>query len=322
MVMLVALLALALDLGFMYNVRTDMQCAADAGALAGAGELPNGQQAAQTAARDFVVRNATMNSSVAASDIATTVEIGNWDSPSRSFSINQAPLNAVRVVGQRNNAPLFFANAFNRSKFDMQASAVATYQPRDIMLVLDYSGSMNNFNKIGALKDAVAVFINVLQQQQSDDRVGLSVYSTNGSLARGLTFNLSQVLSDVQSRSAGGWTNMGEGMELGRTELINNARAGTKKLMVVMTDGIANRPFNTTFAKRYVRNEAGAAANASIPIVAISFSGQSDGQLMGEIATITQGVHYHVAGSVQQQEAELKRVFREVAAKRPLLLVE
>lgn len=114
---------------------------------------------------------------------------------------------------------------------------------------------------------------------------------------------------------------MGEGMERGRVELTNNARQGTKKLMVVMTDGMANRPLNRA-PFQYVRDEAAACARAGIPIVAISFSVNSDRAIMREIANTTTGVHYHVAGSVSQQKKELKRVFREIAAKRPLLLVE
>lgn len=322
LIAMVVLMAMALDIGYMLTVRTDMQAAADAGALAAVGELPNGRRAARLAAKDYVERNAIVNATVKQNDIATTVEFGHWTTATRSFAKNQQPLNAVKVVADRSNAPHFFANALKNKGFEMRASAIATYQPRDIMLVLDYSGSMNDSNKIGALKDAVAVFISVLQRSRANDRVGFSVYSTNGSLAQSLTLNLPSVLRDVRNRSAGGWTNMGEGMERGRTELTNNARPGAKKLMVVMTDGMANRPQNPTVAIRYVRDEAAACTTADVPIVAISFSAASHRQIMSEIANTTQGVHYHIAGSVRQQERELKRVFREIAAKRPLLLVD
>ena len=310
-----------MDIGFMASVRTDMQAAADAGALAGAGELFNGQQAAEIAAKAYVLSNAKTTSSVADADIATIVSVGHWDRGQRTFTKDLTPLNAVEVVADRNNAPLFFGKIFNQSKFNMRASAIATFQPRDIMLVLDYSGSMRTHNKIGALKDAVAAFITVLQQSHSNDRVGFSVYSTRGTMATGLTFDLQDLLDDVQSRPADGWTNMGEGMEGGRTELTNNARLGTKKLMVVMTDGMANRPLDRD-PFQYVRVEADAAAAAGIPIVAISFSRDSDQVIMQDVADTTQGVHYHIAGSVSQQEEELKQVFREVAAQRPLVLVD
>jgi Mg-chelatase subunit ChlD len=298
-----------------------MQTAADAGALAGAGELAKGRQAAEVAARTYVMSNANTRPGVADRDIVTNISVGHWDRAQRSFTKDQTPLNAVEVIADRTNAPMFFGKMFSQHGFDMRASAIATFQPRDIMLVLDYSGSMRDFNKIGALKDAVAAFISVLQQSQSNDRVGFSVYSTEGHLATGLTFDLPQLLRDVRSRRADGWTNMGEGMEKGRIELTDNARLCTKKLMVVMTDGMANRP-TTRNPFQYVRDEAAAAAAAGIPIVAISFSADSDQNIMQHIANTTQGVHYHIAGSVSQQEDELKRVFREVAAQRPLVLVD
>lgn len=312
-----ALMAVAIDIGFMLTVRTEMQAAADAGALAGVGELPRGQQAARRAAADYVKQNARTKDG----DLATTVEFGHWNRGSRSFAVGLEPLNAVRVIADRSNAPRFFGKAIRQDNFQMRASAVATYRPRDIMLVLDYSGSMNDLDKIGALKDAVAVFVSALQQSGANDRVGFSVYSTNGSLAQRLTFDLPDLLADVQGRSAGGWTNMGEGMERGSDELIDNARQGAKKLMVVMTDGMANRPEDRD-PFQYVRDEAAACARAGIPIAAISFSEDSDRAIMQEMATTTEGVHYHVTGSVSQQEEELKRVFREIAAKRPLVLVE
>ncbi|MEX0820108.1 MAG: VWA domain-containing protein [Pirellulaceae bacterium] len=321
MVVMVAVLALSLDVGVISSVRGDMQAAADAGALAGAGELPQGPQAAVVAARTYVMWNASTRPGVTDADITTNISVGYWDRGQRSFTQDGQPLNAVRVVADRTDVPLFFGKAFNRQAFDMRASAVATFQPRDIMLVLDYSGSMQDHNKIGALKDAVAAFISVLQQSQANDRVGFSVYSTEGRLATKLTFDLPDLLRDVRSRDADGWTNMGEGMEKGRVELTKKARRGTKKLMVVMTDGMANRPRNRN-PLQYVRDEATAAADAGIPIVAISFSQDADQAIMRQIAAITQGVHYHVAGSVSQQEEELKRVFREVAAQRPLMLVD
>ncbi|MBP86733.1 MAG: hypothetical protein CMJ64_08460 [Planctomycetaceae bacterium] len=176
LVAMLALVAAAIDIGFMLTVRTDMQAAVDAGALAGVGELPRGRQHARKSAIDYVQRNARTNGTVKKSDIATTVEFGHWNRSNRSFAKGQEPLNAVKVVADRSNAPHFFGKVFKHDSFKMGASAVATYQPRDIMLVLDYSGSMNSSNKIGALKDAVAVFISVLQQSRANDRVGFSVY--------------------------------------------------------------------------------------------------------------------------------------------------
>lgn len=193
MVAMVGMLALALDVGFMSSVRTDMQAAADAGALAGVGDLMNGQQAAESTARAYVMANAKTRPRVTDADISTVVSVGYWDRGQRSFTKDQTPLNAVKVVAGRANTPMFFGKMFHHQAFGMRAAAVATFQPRDIMLVLDYSGSMRDFNKVGALKDAVTAFVAVLQQSQANDRVGFSVYSTEGQLATGMTFDLARL---------------------------------------------------------------------------------------------------------------------------------
>lgn len=319
LVFFVAFLALTIDLGFMLTVRSEMQCAADAGALAGAGDLSAGHAIAIATARDYVLKNA--GHGVRKPDLDIDVEVGHWHRDSHTFVVNEQPLDAVRVNTRRQNAPLFFGQVLRNTSFDMQASAVASLQPRDIMLVLDYSGSMNDQNKIGALKDAVSMFLAMLQHSRANDRVGLAVYSTTGELAQSLTFDLSSVDAEVRSRPADGWTAMGSGMELGRRELTANARPNSKKLMVLMTDGMANRPLDRD-PRQYVRDEAQLAADAGFPIVAISFSNESDRTIMQQVADITSGVHFHVAGSASQQEKELKRVFREVAARRPLALVD
>jgi len=319
LVVMVAFLAFSLDVGFMMNVRTELQRSVDAAAYAATGSLVESPAMAIAAGRQYV--RANMGSRHPLEDQDINVEIGRWNRTVRQFENDQTPFDAVRVTARRNDFPLFFGPAMGTDQFAMSASAVATYRPRDIMLVLDYSGSMNTNNKIGALKDAVTLFVSTLQQAQGEDRVGFSVYSTTGALAEPLTVDLNRVEQSVRSRSAGGWTNMGEGMQFGRQELQNNRRQHALSLMVVMTDGMANRPLNQD-PFQFVRDEAALAAAARIPIVSISFTAASHQQIMSEIAQITGGVHFHVEGTVSQQEQELEEVFRDVAARRPLRLVQ
>jgi Mg-chelatase subunit ChlD len=51
---------------------------------------------------------------------------------------------AIRVTMTRERAPLFFARLMGYNDFDVTRSAIASYQPRDIMLVLDCSASMSD----------------------------------------------------------------------------------------------------------------------------------------------------------------------------------
>ncbi len=313
-----ALIALSLDLGYICDMRTEIQGSVDAAALAGAGALGVSDTAATQTAVNYAVRNPVTNRPLDPGDIQ--VELGRWDDSARVFQLGLEPYNAVRVNAVSPNRSLFFGRLLGPRAASVRADAIAMYQPRDIMMVLDYSGSMQG-TKINSLRDAVTTFIAALQETAADDRVGFSWYNDTGELERRLTFDLDSIDSAARNREAGGWTNIGQGMEKGREELIANARPGTLKLMVLLTDGLANRPFDQD-PVQYVINEANLMNHADVPIVSISFGSGADTVLMRRVADITSGVHYHVAGSATRQRDELRRVFLEVASQRPLQLVQ
>ena len=52
--------------------------------------------------------------------------------------------NALRITARRNDAPHFFGRIFGHQNFDVQAQAIAMANPRDIVFVVDLSGSMND----------------------------------------------------------------------------------------------------------------------------------------------------------------------------------
>jgi hypothetical protein len=183
---------------------------------------------------------------------------------------------------------------------------------------------------ITALKNSVTVFLAYLQEVDTDDRLGLSVYnsaSQTAVLESGLSHDFQNIEDISRQRQAGHYdeyTNIGAGMQKARLELQNNGRIGAQKIMILMTDGIANKPTNTTTAKAFVRQEAALAAAAKIPIVTISLGAGADVPLMQEVANTTGGAHFNVPGgqSVDEVEEDLKDVFRSVADDRPLKLVQ
>ncbi len=319
LVVVLCFAAFSIDVGFISTVRTEMQRSADAGALAGVSLIIGRPDDVGTEARTYCKNDNCGGRTLIDSEI--NVEMGRWDDDSRSFSPGSNPFDAVRVTASRGDVPSFFAGICGYNEFQIQASAIATFEPRDIMLVLDLSGSMNDEDKVGALKEAVRVFTEFLENTTNEDKVGYVRYSDNGDLKRSLTGNLSKIRKEVLSETAEGWTNIGEGMQLGRRELQNNGRRGVKKLMVLMTDGIANRPEGRD-PFEYVISEANAALTQKIPIVAISFGSLADERLMQQVADITGSTHFHVSGWNSSLEDELTKVFRTVAASRPVKLVD
>jgi hypothetical protein len=137
---------------------------------------------------------------------------------------------------------------------------------------------------VTALKDAVEVFLSYMQQIQTEDRLGLVVYnsaSEDAVLECELTPDLESVNDVVQARQAAHYnrqTNIGAGIQSARTELVNNARPGAFKMIVLMTDGKPNRPTNQSVGTALVNSEAAACAAVRIPIVTISMGGGIGGR--------------------------------------------
>jgi hypothetical protein len=443
MIVMLAMVAFAIDLGYVANLRTEVQRAADAGAFAAAGRLVDGAAAAEQTARQFVAANLVGGDQVPEAEIE--VEFGEWNFATKQLVPSAGPPSAVRVFARQVNQPLFFGHMLGMHKSYAQAEAIATYRPRDIMVVLDYSASMNDdselkqigrisradveanlrqiYDELGApkfgnlpwrpqsinstnvstvkrklgldrvkypypsgswddyiryvmtsdsvrsagyrrqyggltlvnywlerqprhdqtpdlwktsqqpitaVKDSVQLFLAYLQEVQTNDRIGLAVYTSTdgtGTLETGLTDDYQKVEDISRQRQAGhyhSFTNIGAGLAKARKELEDNGRPGALKMIVLMTDGVANRPTGTSQAKAYVNAEADKCAKDGFPVVTVSLGTGADKDLMQSVADKTSGVHFNIPGgqSVAQYEEELKDVFREIADHRPLLLVQ
>lgn len=186
---------------------------------------------------------------------------------------------------------------------------------------------------ITALKNSVDFFIHFLEEVDCDDRLGLSVYNApngNGLLESTLTRNFSFVKDQTNRKQAShyhNYTNIGAGMTTAREELDARGRPGALKMIVLMTDGVANYingGVNQHAARNYVLSEAHLAAASGYPIVTISLGAGADVPLMEEVAEITKGATFNVPGGRPAEEyaEELAEVFKKIAKHRPLKLVK
>ncbi len=443
MVVLVGMVAFGVDLGYVVLTRTELQTAADSAALAGAGAAAEGKEAATQAIYQFASLHSAGGQPITPDQVE--IRYGLWDKNSRTFIPSSMECSAVEVTLRTFDRPLFFGRVLGKQFFQSEAKAIATFAPRDIMLVLDFSASMcydsqlrsisdlgqaaveanlfqiyqalgsPTFGKmqwtpqyissrtvstvkstlgltsvpypypggswdeyiqyvmndsyiyqagyrkkygyltwvnylqakrylysntpdlwkvpeqpITALKDAVDVLAAYLEENSPEDRLGLAIYTSSNSTAvleSQLTEDFQSVAQIVRHRQAGhynAYTNIYDGMKAGRLELQNNARAGARRVMVLMTDGQANLPSNETVGKQKALEEAYAAAAARIPIITIALGTDADDSLMQQIADITRGAYFKIPGgqSVAEYEEQLKEVFRMVAADRNLVLVQ
>ena len=123
---LLGVAALTVDVGYMFNVRAQLQLTADAAALAGTLQLPDELAAPATALENAGINFPNHGTVLAPSDI----HLGQWDADLAVFTAGRRPMNAVRVVVRRsqqngNPAGLFFARVFGIYHTDITAAATA-----------------------------------------------------------------------------------------------------------------------------------------------------------------------------------------------------
>ncbi len=191
---LTALLALSIDLGHIYTTQSQLDRSVDAAALAGASQLSEGHEATQEKIVEYLVRNPIgPGSSVTNENALETkkleflaqhsddleIQTGHWNALTRSFETGESPHSAVLVSMTYPRQPLFFGRVLGRSQFQVHRSAVAMYQPRDIMLTLDLSGSMNDDSEYGAMQQLGEDAVN-LNLEQIWHEMGAPVYGNMG----------------------------------------------------------------------------------------------------------------------------------------------
>lgn len=181
-----AFVAFSADLGYISVTRSRMQNGVDAAALAAALEITHAVQNAGPNVTD-VTAYAMQQARLKAAEIAelngiyvdpnADVDFGlrtqNAQTGVYSISWGTTPANTVRVHSRRNNSdasspnarlPLFFAPVFGKENQDLHTSATAYVEARDIVAVIDYSGSMNDdscYASLG-LRDRTALDANMV----------------------------------------------------------------------------------------------------------------------------------------------------------------
>ena len=166
-----AFVALGVDLGLISLTRSRMQFAVDAAALAAAQELSDTVAASVDAGRlDAAMAADARAMAVKVADLNETFVDGDSDVRfgKRVFVEGRgdyrivwgaSPYNVVEVSARRDNPdtgapdgqlPAFFSRIFGMTGHSFRVSSIAYVEPRDLVLVLDYSASMNDDSEFGA----------------------------------------------------------------------------------------------------------------------------------------------------------------------------
>jgi Flp pilus assembly protein TadG len=146
------MVALSIDLGLMSLAQTQAQNAADLAAMTGVrtlnGSAGNNASAAPTNALNMVRSNMILSSAVDPNNV--TIKLGRYvyDTVNQQF-VPQIPGPATQnfslvqaTVNYTGNYA--FAKVLGINNYSIVATAEAVHRPRDVCVVLDFSGSMNN----------------------------------------------------------------------------------------------------------------------------------------------------------------------------------
>lgn len=306
-----ATVAFSVDIAHMHLSRSELRSATDAAAKAASQELSRTFDQSQAIAKGKEIARANLVNGDGLLLADSDFQFGRSelnDSTNRfQFTAAGRPLNSVRVTGRRTTGspsgsiPLFFGNVLGFSQFEPQISAAATYIERDVVLVVDRSGSMIG-TKFTQLRQAIDVFATTLNTTPVEESVGLASYNDRASQDVQLTSNLGEIVAGLASLRIGGLTSISRGMAAGELIMSQSRDADfVERTMIVMTDGRHNRgPEPRTVARSLAAN--------GVKIHTITFGAGADQTRMREVATIGGGKHFHALSA-----AELQAAYREIA---------
>lgn len=269
---LLGLAALVIDLGRVYVVKRQLQSAADASALAGAGRLPNGSAAVDMASA-YGAKNPLPNVAAAQS---TQV----WCLRSVPYCYGNAP--GTQPANQQGNGIVVqasasvstsFARVFGVDSVNVTARSTACGgcggKPLDLAIVVDRTGSMQNnmtylrsglktlLNALDPASDYVTLLVlppvnggdvcaapttNVLYPNGSDTAYTAVRMSRDYKNADGTLNTNSALVKAIDCMQPGGATHYKQALIQARDELLNygSGRAGVQRALIFESDGAAN----------------------------------------------------------------------------------
>ena len=320
-IILMVTLAFSVDVAYMQLGRTELRTATDAAARAATEALSRlqSEKDARNAAKSIASQNLVAGEPLILenSDIdlgQTSINpYGVWN-----FTSGLTPENAVKISGKRTGSsasgeiPLFFGGMFGVYDFEPVQVAVASQLDRDIAIVVDRSGSMDDYNRWEGLSNAMKVFLKEIKNTEQTEYLSLSSYSTNATKNQTLTDNVKKIRKKFKKLEPNGWTNIGGGLIKGTNSLQydSNSRQYAAKTIILMTDGWHNTGTNPYYA-------AGVARDRGHTVHTIAFGSGANASLMEDIADETGGKFYQPLTNEQ-----LIETFREIALTLPVILSE
>ena len=327
---ILAFSAFAINVAWMQLTRTELRTATDSAARAASRTLSLTQSVGQarTKAKQAARRNKVAGDGLSLRNSDVTFGwseeddiTGKWTFeglPDNSEALNGVRINGSRASGSADGAiNMLFTGIFDRTTFEPIKNATASQLDRDVILVLDRSGSMDRTTPTGSrwtdLKSAVQAFLNALDSTPQDELVGVVTYSSSATIDEDMQLTYSNLMATIDGITPGGMTAIGYGIDDGIDAILDPsfARRNAAKTIVVMTDG----HHNTGTAPETI---AATAQNThNITVHTVTFSGGANQTHMQTVAADGGGSHWHA-----DDQAQLIAAFEDIANNLPTLITE
>jgi Ca-activated chloride channel homolog len=176
----------------------------------------------------------------------------------------------------------------------------------DMVIVLDRSGSMNG-PKINDAREAVLKLISSLSAR---DRFALVTYSDGVDIASGLVHvtdeQRNRLISEVYNVQAGGGTNLGAGLKVGISLLINAKQNANIGKVILISDGLANKGITDV---QGLSSIAAVAVKKEFSISTVGVGADFNEHLMTAIADYGTGNYYYLENPAAFAEVFQKEFF-------------
>jgi len=220
------------------------------------------------------------------------------------------------------DVPFFFAPVLGIANGEASVVSEAGAQMTDIVVVLDRSGSMcldsyghltsncpynggvwEPFNSVQAAATDFASFFSTPYHN-----LGVASYSTSATLDAGLSASFgsgSAYEAAIMAMQPAGSTNIGGGLKIAREHLEDDGRDGTLRVIVLLSDGVANIKADggscggsgCAAAANYARSQAQLAEDAGMVVYTIGLGASVDATLLEDIADIGGGAYVYAPSS-------------------------
>jgi Flp pilus assembly protein TadG len=247
MLFIIPMIGMAIDVGFLYAIKSKLQSSVDGAALAAARGLSVGQTTAsqQTSAQNNAVlwfySNFPNGYFGTYGTVMGTANVQVFDDP------NNPHLQNVTITAST-QVDAFFMRWLNFNSTRVTSVGNASRRDTVIMMVMDRSSSMNSNNGCTNMVAAAKLFTG--QFAEGRDRLGMVEFSdtsfvdtppvTNFQSVLGYTYGGSSSNGLIDTITCNGNTNTSLGLVFGYNELYKVNLPGAYNVLMFFTDGIPN----------------------------------------------------------------------------------